>query len=81
MVMALQMDEFKECIETMAAVSLRCVAFAYRLYDLEKVPREEDRVNWVLPEDDLILLGIVGIKVNFWLTDALTFLKSSTYGF
>lgn len=57
-----KMDEFKKCIEAMAVVSLRCVAFAYRLYDLEKVPREEDRENWVLPEDDLILLGIVGIK-------------------
>lgn len=57
------MDEFKKSIEDMASSSLRCVALAYRLYDLDKVPKEEERVNWVLPEDDLILLGIVGIKV------------------
>ncbi|ONK70582.1 uncharacterized protein A4U43_C05F35220 [Asparagus officinalis] len=57
-----QMDEFKKFIEAMAEASLRCIAFAYRLYDLGKVPREEERINWVLPEDDLILLGIVGIK-------------------
>ncbi|XP_029118614.1 calcium-transporting ATPase 5, plasma membrane-type isoform X2 [Elaeis guineensis] len=55
-------DAFKKSIEDMAAVSLRCVAFAYKTYDLEKVPNEEQRVNWQLPEDDLILLGIVGIK-------------------
>jgi len=64
-VVSLQMDEFKKFIEDMAAGSLRCIAFAYRLYDLEKVPREEDRINWTLPENDLILLGIVGIKVNY----------------
>jgi len=64
----MQMDEFKKSIEDMAAVSLRCVAFAYRLYDSEKVPREEDRINWTLPENDLILLGIVGIKVNYLTT-------------
>ena len=59
------MHEFKKSIEVMAASSLRCLVFAYRLYDLEKVPREEERLNWVLPEDDMILLGIVGIKVNY----------------
>ncbi|KAG1331943.1 Calcium-transporting ATPase 5, plasma membrane-type [Cocos nucifera] len=57
-------NEFKKSIEDMAAVSLRCVVLAYRLYDLEKVPNEEQRDTWELPEDELILLGIVGIKVR-----------------
>lgn len=57
------MNEFKKLIEDMAAASLRCVALAYRLYDLEKVPKEDHRDSWELPEDELILLGIVGIKV------------------
>ncbi|KAG1326882.1 putative Calcium-transporting ATPase 5, plasma membrane-type [Cocos nucifera] len=57
-----KVDAFKKSIEDMAAVSLRCVAFAYKTFDLEKVPNEEQRDNWQLPEDDLILLGIVGIK-------------------
>lgn len=57
------MDTFKRFIEDMAAESLRCVAFAYRLYELEKVPNEEERDSWSLPEDDLVLLAIVGIKV------------------
>ncbi|KAJ8499066.1 hypothetical protein OPV22_009618 [Ensete ventricosum] len=55
-------SEFKKTIEDMAAASLRCVAFAYRLYELERVPNEEQRDSWQLPEDDLILLAIVGIK-------------------
>lgn len=59
----LQADEFKKDIEDMAARSLRCVAFAYRPFELDNVPSEEQRVNWVLPEDNLILLAIVGIKV------------------
>ncbi|KAH7671707.1 P-type ATPase protein [Dioscorea alata] len=57
-----KMDTFKRFIEDMAAESLRCVAFAYRLYELEKVPNEEERDSWSLPEDDLVLLAIVGIK-------------------
>ncbi|OAY83326.1 Calcium-transporting ATPase 8, plasma membrane-type [Ananas comosus] len=48
--------------DDMAEASLRCVAFAYRPYDLEKVPKGEQLSNWELPGDDLILLGIVGIK-------------------
>ena len=47
----------------MAKSSLRCVAFAYRPLNAEAVPKEENRDNWVLPEEELILLGIVGIKV------------------
>ncbi|GAU35731.1 hypothetical protein TSUD_259060 [Trifolium subterraneum] len=54
---------FKEAIDDMAARSLRCVAIAYRSYDLDKVPsNEQDLDQWSLPEDELILLAIVGIK-------------------
>lgn len=50
----------------MAAKSLRCVAFAYRPYDRNAVPNtnEEELAQWTLPEDDLILVTIVGIKVK-----------------
>lgn len=54
---------FRKAIEDMAAVSLRCVAIAYRAYEMEKVPKgEEQLTQWALPEDDLVLLAIVGIK-------------------
>ncbi|XP_057855556.2 calcium-transporting ATPase 5, plasma membrane-type isoform X1 [Cryptomeria japonica] len=56
-------DEFKTTIEGMAAASLRCVAFAYRTYDTESIPREEVQLeSWEIPEDNLTLLAIVGIK-------------------
>ena len=49
----------------MAASSLRCVAIAYRPYELDKVPTGEENLSqWALPEDNLVLLGIVGIKVK-----------------
>jgi len=49
----------------MAARSLRCVAIAYRSYELDKIPsNEEDLAQWSLPEDELVLLAIVGIKVK-----------------
>ncbi|XP_022851194.1 calcium-transporting ATPase 9, plasma membrane-type-like [Olea europaea var. sylvestris] len=63
-----QMEEdkvsyFKKAIEDMAAGGLRCVAIAYRSYEMETVPsNEEETENWQLPEEDLILLAIVGIK-------------------
>ncbi|XP_034695964.1 calcium-transporting ATPase 9, plasma membrane-type isoform X1 [Vitis riparia] len=54
---------FSEAINQMAASSLRCVAIAYRTFDLDKMPiDEEQRDQWVLPENDLVLLSIVGIK-------------------
>ncbi|RYQ87117.1 hypothetical protein Ahy_B09g094592 [Arachis hypogaea] len=54
---------FKEAIDNMAARSLRCVAIAYRSYELDKVPsNEDDLAQWSLPENDLVLLAIVGIK-------------------
>ncbi|CAN4112983.1 unnamed protein product [Withania somnifera] len=57
-----KMSSFKEAIENMAASSLRCVAIAYRPYELEKVPTEEEIDHWEIPEGDLVLLAIVGIK-------------------
>ncbi|KAF8083504.1 hypothetical protein N665_0769s0005 [Sinapis alba] len=53
---------FRNGIEDMAGRTLRCVALAFRHYDAEKVPTGEELSKWVLPEDDLILLAIVGIK-------------------
>ncbi|PRQ51923.1 putative calcium-transporting ATPase [Rosa chinensis] len=56
-------DFFKAAIDGMAASSLRCVAIAYRTYELDKVPTEEENLSqWALPEDNLELLAIVGIK-------------------
>lgn len=61
---------FSEAINQMAASSLRCVAIAYRTFDLDKMPiDDEQRDQWVLPENDLVLLSIVGIKVNNMKTD------------
>lgn len=48
----------------MAAGSLRCVAIAYRMCETEEVPTSDEELeNWQIPEDNLILLAIVGIKV------------------
>lgn len=48
----------------MAARSLRCVAIAYRPFDSDKVPGDNASLDdWVLPDDDLVLLAVVGIKV------------------
>ncbi|KAA3479501.1 calcium-transporting ATPase 9, plasma membrane-type-like [Gossypium australe] len=54
---------FEAAIDEMAANSLRCIALAFRLCEQEKVPgNEESFDDWVLPEDNLVLLAIVGIK-------------------
>ncbi|KAJ0246080.1 Calcium-transporting ATPase 8 [Hirschfeldia incana] len=53
---------FRNGIEDMAGRTLRCVALAFRYYEAEQVPTGEELSKWVLPEDDLILLAIVGIK-------------------
>lgn len=48
----------------MAAKSLRCVAIAYKKCEKDKVPNNEEQMaEWDLPEDDLVLVAIVGIKV------------------
>ncbi|XP_056167003.1 calcium-transporting ATPase 10, plasma membrane-type-like isoform X2 [Syzygium oleosum] len=54
---------FMKAIEDMAASSLRCVAIAYRTIDLKDIPTvEEQLTKWALPEDELILLAVVGLK-------------------
>ncbi|XP_059637464.1 calcium-transporting ATPase 10, plasma membrane-type-like [Cornus florida] len=54
---------FKNAIEDMAARSLRCVAIAYRSYEVEKVPTDDEELTkWKIPDDDLVLLTIVGLK-------------------
>uniref|UniRef100_A0A803MKC9 Calcium-transporting ATPase n=1 Tax=Chenopodium quinoa TaxID=63459 RepID=A0A803MKC9_CHEQI len=54
---------YKTAIEQMAVQSLRCVAIAYRPVELDKVPSDEEHISqWALPDDDLVLLAIVGIK-------------------
>uniref|UniRef100_J3MUF6 Calcium-transporting ATPase n=1 Tax=Oryza brachyantha TaxID=4533 RepID=J3MUF6_ORYBR len=54
-------NDCKRSIEDMATNSLRCVAFAYCPCEMETIPKE-DIADWKLPEDDLTLLCIVGIK-------------------
>lgn len=56
----------------MAAKSLRCIAFAYRPLEAgEEVPTsEEASSDWKQPEDELVLLGICGIKVRVLLLDS-----------
>ncbi|XP_060206088.1 calcium-transporting ATPase 9, plasma membrane-type isoform X3 [Lycium barbarum] len=56
-------DFLKGAIEDMAAKSLRCVAIAYQTCNVDEVPTDEEQLaQWALPEDDLILLAILGIK-------------------
>ncbi|XP_027771548.1 calcium-transporting ATPase 9, plasma membrane-type isoform X1 [Solanum pennellii] len=56
-------DFLKEAIEDMAAKSLRCVAIAYQTCNVNEVPTDEEQLaQWILPEDDLILLAVLGIK-------------------
>lgn len=55
---------FKDAINKMAERSLRCVAVAYKTCEADTVPTDEEQLaQWTLPEDDLVLLSIVGIKV------------------
>lgn len=64
--LGIQMTFFRKAIEDMASESLRCVAIAYRSYQKEKVPTTEEQLaHWSLPEEDLVLLAIVGLKVCF----------------
>ncbi|CAA0396960.1 Calcium-transporting ATPase 10, plasma membrane-type [Arabidopsis thaliana] len=58
-----KMGGLKDAIDDMAARSLRCVAIAFRTFEADKIPTDEEQLSrWELPEDDLILLAIVGIK-------------------
>ncbi|KAH0901267.1 hypothetical protein HID58_040770 [Brassica napus] len=58
-----KMAKLKNDINDMAARSLRCVAIAFRTLEADKIPTDEEQLSkWVLPDDDLVLLAIVGIK-------------------
>ncbi|KAL7246453.1 hypothetical protein ACSBR2_001533 [Camellia fascicularis] len=57
-----KMTLYKRAIEEMAAGSLRCVAIAYRSCEMDVPTDEEDLANWEIPENDLVLLAIVGLK-------------------
>ncbi|XP_074284816.1 calcium-transporting ATPase 10, plasma membrane-type-like isoform X2 [Silene latifolia] len=58
-----KMSFFNNAIEQMATQSLRCVAIAFRPHELNKVPSDEEQLSqWVIPDDELTLLAIVGIK-------------------
>lgn len=51
---------FAKAIDDMAAGGLHCLAFAYRSCEFEN----ELLAQGELPEDDLVLLAIVGIRVT-----------------
>ncbi|KAI4379676.1 hypothetical protein MLD38_005941 [Melastoma candidum] len=53
---------FRKSIEDMAGCCLRCVAIAYKTCKMEDIPTNDEQGKWALPEDDLILLAIVGLK-------------------
>jgi Ca2+-transporting ATPase len=60
--------EWRKVIEGMAALTLRCIAFAYSPIEESEVPtNEEDLANWKAPENDLIFTAIAGIKVPYLL--------------
>lgn len=61
---------FRKAIEDMAACCLRCVAIACKTCKMEDIPTIDEQAKWALPEDDLILLAIVGLKVH-WLAAVL----------
>lgn len=55
---------FQKAIDDMAAGGLHCVAIAYRSYTSKNVPTDPELLaQWELPEDDLVLLAIAGIRV------------------
>jgi hypothetical protein len=63
----------------MAALTLRCIAFAHRLIKESEVPiGKQAQADWQTPENDLILLAIAGIKVHFSL-DKYTCITPNRY--
>ncbi|XP_047961030.1 calcium-transporting ATPase 9, plasma membrane-type-like [Salvia hispanica] len=57
------MEFLKDAINNMAEKSLRCVAVAYKTFEANTVPTDQEQLaQWTLPADDLVLLAIVGIK-------------------
>ncbi|KAM7474100.1 hypothetical protein LguiB_021343 [Lonicera macranthoides] len=63
---------FKNAIQDMTSAGLCCIAFAFRSYQMESIPTDEEKLaNWCLPEDGLVLLAIIGIKVRMVTGDNL----------
>lgn len=56
------MLKFESIIQGMAASSLRCIALACTEVSDEKLGHEGDNTKMVVKENDLTLLGLVGIK-------------------
>ncbi|KAK6118714.1 hypothetical protein DH2020_047519 [Rehmannia glutinosa] len=53
----------RDAIDNMAARSLRCVAIAYRTCEVDEVPTDQEQLaQWNLPDDNLVLLAIVGVR-------------------
>lgn len=80
---AFLIQEFlKDAINSMAEKSLRCVAVAYKTLEADMVPTDQEQLSqWTLPEDGLVLLAIVGIKVAysiaiFRLIETIAFLRT-----
>ncbi|GFQ05646.1 calcium-transporting ATPase 9 plasma membrane-type [Phtheirospermum japonicum] len=58
-----QKSVLRDAIDNMAARSLRCVAIAYRTCEADEVPTDQEQLaQWDLPDNDLVLVAIVGIK-------------------
>ncbi|KAH9619537.1 hypothetical protein KSS87_018651, partial [Heliosperma pusillum] len=55
-----KLDFYKNAIGQMASQSLRCIAIAYRSCEFNE--DQSELSQWVLPEDELILLAIVGLE-------------------
>lgn len=58
-----QANDMKNQIEGMAAASLRCIAFAYKVLDEDDIPDDEDLRTWEIPDKGLVFLAVIGIKV------------------
>lgn len=58
-----KLEVFRRAIEDMASRTLRCVAIAYRPENIDNIPNDEEELStWQIPENDLVLLAIVGLK-------------------
>ncbi|XP_026412910.1 putative calcium-transporting ATPase 13, plasma membrane-type [Papaver somniferum] len=58
-----KMKRFEQIIQDMAADSLRCIAFAHKeILDAELEYKEDGKTHQSLKDDNLTLLGLVGIK-------------------
>ncbi|GLJ31007.1 hypothetical protein SUGI_0619870 [Cryptomeria japonica] len=62
-VVRLNNEKVREVISEMAANSLRCIAFAYQNLNNTLLPNtEEHKATWKIPDKELTIIAIVGIK-------------------